>query len=126
MSTAGEAASLFGSADAAGDPFATALVDEPDAGMADSRVGEQPATASNFFESGSGSEVFGQEGYAYGNVTNDYTGYTSWYDTNGQSGYNVTGNATNDHAQHYQANEWYDQYNSQPQAADNLHGHTGK
>lgn len=117
MSTAGEAASLFGPDDAATDPFAVALGSAGDSGAFDGRVGEQeqPAPASEFFQEESYSGVTGQDTYSYANNTNDHAGYASWYDNAGQTGY--TGNVANDQYQHYSGYEQhYDQYNGQAHA----------
>ena len=127
MSAAGDAASLFGSADATGDPFAAVLGNTDDTGVTDARIGEQPTAASDFFENGSASEVFGQEEHLNGNLTNNYASQNTWYDSTGQSAYSHTAYAgTNHYSQQYQANEWYQDYNNQPSTTNTYHSPAGE
>ncbi|KAI0748222.1 Sec23-binding domain of Sec16-domain-containing protein [Daedaleopsis nitida] len=107
MSTAGEAASLFGAPDTAQDPFSAALGGEnpPD----DLHTDEQTTHAvSDLF--GSAADPFPVDGAGPSSVSEQDTQQT-WYDPAGQQSYAYDNHATAGHSQAYQPATTYTQQN---------------
>ncbi|RPD66236.1 hypothetical protein L226DRAFT_609114 [Lentinus tigrinus ALCF2SS1-7] len=122
MSTAGEAASLFGAPDTAQDPFSAALGGENPPDDTNSTA-HSSNTASDLF--GSATDAFPVDGAGSSSVAQPDAQQT-WYDQAGQQSYGYDSNAAPGYSQSYQpqtsytqTNGTYSQYGQYDQYAQN-------
>ncbi|OCH94992.1 hypothetical protein OBBRIDRAFT_788730 [Obba rivulosa] len=112
MSTAGEAASLFGAADSAADPFAAVLGGD----QADVTTTPSHGTASEIFDSAPDSaDLFSAQGYsedAAPEIDNSSWLGTQQYELQGAAGAASYGSETAVYANQSQSNGWYDTFNN--------------
>ncbi|OSC99056.1 hypothetical protein PYCCODRAFT_1438667 [Trametes coccinea BRFM310] len=113
MSTAGEAASLFGAADTASDPFAVALGGEDDA--PNQVTGDVPASdvAADLF--GSATDAFPVGGESLEGSQPAAPAHHSWYEPPGQQTYSYDNTATSTYAPTYSDQTTYSQQNGYSQ-----------
>lgn len=107
MSTAGEAASLFGSPDTAQDPFSAALGGGNPPDDTNSTAQNSHAVSDLF---GSATDVFPVDGAGSSSVAQPDAQQT-WYDQAGQQSYGYDSNATAGYSQSYQPQTSYSQTN---------------
>ncbi|OBZ75119.1 hypothetical protein A0H81_04207 [Grifola frondosa] len=119
MSTAGEAAALFGSPDSAADPFAVVLGgDEVPTPARPNGDAKPTSTASDFFANATdSSDLFAAEETALTHGTLDYDRQNTWCDASTQQNYTYDTAAvptyaptSSEYASQNHMNGWYDQY----------------
>ncbi|KAI0665169.1 Sec23-binding domain of Sec16-domain-containing protein [Cubamyces menziesii] len=103
MTTAGEAASLFGAADAASDPFAVALGGDDPQDHSNGTVAASDAVSDLF---GSATDDF-PVGEAENTVATEQEAQQPWYDPAGQQTYSYGAPATNTYTSTYQEHSSY-------------------